>query len=176
MQILDFIQSNMRSGFFDVVMPIITSLGNGGIIWILIALALIATQKYRMAGVTILAALLMHLLIGNVILKPLIARVRPCDVNTAIELLIPRPTDYSFPSGHTMSSFAAATVIIRTDKRMGIFAMLLATVIAFSRLYLYVHYPSDVVGGIVIGIALGVFASCVIAKFAKESRPERNGC
>lgn len=139
-------------------MPIITKLGSGGAVWIAIALIFIIFKKYRIDGITILFALLMCVLVGNVTLKPLIARVRPCDVNTAISLLIPRPTDFSFPSGHTMSSFAAATVIFCKNKRMGIIAGILAAVITFSRLYLYVHYPSDILGGIIIGIALGILA------------------
>ena len=149
-------------------MPIITSLGNGGIIWILTALILIATKKYRVTGIAVLAALLLNLLIGNIILKPLIARVRPCDINTAVQLLIPRPTDYSFPSGHTLSSFAAATVIFLRDKRFGIAALILASLIAFSRLYLYVHYLSDVLGGIVIGAAIGIFVHIMISNIMKK--------
>ena len=160
----------MRSGFLDFVMPIITSLGNGGVIWIAIALIFTATKKYRTAGIAVLAALILNLLIGNVILKPLIARVRPCDINTAVQLLIKRPTDYSFPSGHTLSSFAAATVIFCRDKRLGIAAVILASLIAFSRLYLYVHYPTDILGGILIGIPIGIFSYYITVKIVKIMR------
>ena len=149
-------------------MPVITSVGNGGIIWILIALIFIAVKKYRIAGISMLAALLINLLISNVILKQLIARVRPCDINTAVELLIPRPTDYSFPSGHTSSSFAAAIIIFCRNKRIGIFALVLASVLAFSRLYLYVHYPSDVIAGIIIGITAGLVTRILVIKIADK--------
>ena len=168
MQVLDFIQNNIRNEFLDAVMPAITSLGNGGIIWIAIALIFVAIKKYRPAGFAILAALLMHLLICNIMLKPLIARIRPCDINTAVELLIPRPKDYSFPSGHTSASFAASTVILYADRRMGIAAVILAAAIAFSRLYLYVHYPSDILGGAVIGIAFGVLARYIVVNAMKR--------
>jgi undecaprenyl-diphosphatase len=163
MQTLDFIQQNMRSEFLDAVMIVITSLGNGGILWIVIALIFIATKKYRSEGFALAAALLMHLLICNIMLKPLIARIRPCDINTAVELLIPRPHDYSFPSGHTSASFAGATVICYANKRIGILAVILAAAIAFSRLYLYVHYPSDVLGGAGLGIALGMLSHGLVA-------------
>ena len=147
-------------------MLVITSIGDIGIVWILTALVFIATKKYRIEGIAILATLVLNLLISNVILKQLIARVRPCDINTAVELLIPRPTDYSFPSGHTSSSFAAGIVIFFKDKLIGSFALILAAAIAFSRLYLYVHYPSDVVAGIIIGIAIGIFTRKLIIKIA----------
>jgi len=153
--LLDFIQTNMRIGFLDIVMPYITSLGNGGFVWIVIGLVLVCLKKYRMIGFAVLFALVLCLLIGNLGLKPLIARLRPSDIYPDIALLIPRPHDYSFPSGHTMSSFAVATVLFLSFKRIGIFALLLAALIAFSRLYLYVHYPTDILGGIVIGVGIG---------------------
>ena len=168
MQVLDFIQLNIRNEFLDVLMPVITSLGNGGILWIAIALIFIATKKYRPEGFAMLSALLMHLLVCNIILKPLIARIRPCDINTTVELLIPRPKDYSFPSGHTSASFAAATVILYADRRMGVPAVILAAAIAFSRLYLYVHYPSDVLGGAVLGIAFGALARYIVVNAMKR--------
>lgn len=163
-QILDFIQDNIRSEFLDILMPIISRLGNSGIIWILTALILISTKKYRIDGITMIAALLMNLLISNIILKPLIMRVRPCDINTAVELLISRPTDYSFPSGHTSSSFAAATVIFFGNRCIGTLAAIFASAMAFSRLYLYVHYPSDILGGVVIGVTLGILARMIVLK------------
>lgn len=160
----------MRSEFLDIIMPLISKIGNDGIIWISIALIFIFTKKYRIDGIGILTALLMGLLIGNIILKPLIARIRPCDINTAVELLITRPKDYSFPSGHTLSSFAAATVIFFGDKRMGIAALILAASIAFSRLYLYVHYPSDILSGLIIGITLGIAARMIIFQIMRNKK------
>lgn len=156
--ILNFIQENMRNPVLDFLMKWITYLGNGGFIWILIALIFLMTKKYRYNGFMIAGALTLCLLIGNFTLKPLIARLRPCDINPDIILLIKRPTDFSFPSGHSLSSFASATVIFYTDKRYGISAFILAALIAFSRLYLYVHYPSDVFVGLVLGIVIGLIS------------------
>jgi len=158
----------MRGELLDAVMPVITSAGDGGIIWILAALIFTASKKYRIEGISILAALLINLLISNVILKQLVARVRPCDINTAVELLIARPSDYSFPSGHTSSSFAAAAVIFCGDRRIGIFALVAAAVLAFSRLYLYVHYPSDIIAGMIIGAAVGIAARGLVIKLAEN--------
>ena len=101
---------------------------------------------------------------GNLVIKNLVARVRPCAINTAIELLIPFPSEYSFPSGHTLSSFIGATCIFLRDKRLGVPAYLLASLIAFSRLYLYVHFPSDIIGGALLGLALAYLAFKIMKK------------
>lgn len=100
-------------------------------------------------------SLVLEVLCCNIILKPFVARTRPCDVNAAVQLLVPRPSDYSFPSGHTGASFAAASSLLFGKNRMWIPSLILAVLIGFSRLYLYVHYPSDVLAGALIGIMLG---------------------
>ena len=146
--ILDLIQNKLRCKFLDSLMIKFTSLGNGGIIWIAISFLLICYKKYRQAGVLILVGLIMGVLIGNCLLKNIICRLRPCWINRAVSLLIPIPYDYSFPSCHTMSSF---------DIMFAYPAFLLASVIAFSRLYLYVHYPSDIIGGIALGTIIAHF-------------------
>ena len=102
-------------------------------------------------GWILLFTLLTGLLIANVLLKNLVARVRPYDVNTAVNLLISKPTDWSFPSGHTTASFGAAAALLYADKKFGIAAYIIAAIIAFSRMYLYVHYPTDILGGIAVG-------------------------
>ena len=102
------------------------------------------------------------------ILKPLIARLRPFTVNTAIELLIPPPSDFSFPSGHTFASFASATAILKNNRRLGIPAIILAVLIAFSRLYLYVHYPTDVFFGLLLGILAGLIGNFAAGKLSSR--------
>jgi len=153
--ILNFIYDNCRSGILDVLMPIITKLGNAGMIWIVLAIALLISRKYRKVGFALLFALSLDLTVCNIILKPLVARIRPCDVNTAVQLLVARPTDYSFPSGHTASSFAAVSALYFSRQWFWKPGLVLAVLIAFSRLYLYVHYPTDVLAGAMIGIILG---------------------
>ena len=160
---LDAIQT-LRFDFLDGLMVAITTLGNGGAVWIVIGLIMLLFKKYRRAGAALLLGLLFGLVCGNLVIKNLVARVRPCAINTAIELLIPFPSEYSFPSGHTLSSFIGATCIFLRDKRLGVPAYLLASLIAFSRLYLYVHFPSDIIGGALLGLALAYLAFKIMKK------------
>lgn len=173
--ILDFIQNNLRSSILDKTMILVTSLGNLGAIWILIALLFIATRKYRKYGFIIFEALALCLIIGNMILKNLVARVRPFNANQTLNLLlISPPQDFSFPSGHTMCSFAAATVIYNMNKKAGCLAIILSILIGFSRLYLYVHYPSDVVMGMIIGIFIGCI-SIILYKYILKKKFKQIG-
>lgn len=170
--ILDFIREHFSCPALDFLMPKITLLGNGGALWIIAAVILMIIKSRRRMGITLSAALIGCGMIGNLLLKNIIARARPFSVNTAVEILIKLPTDYSFPSGHSMASFAAAAVIFHFDRKLGTAVYVFAAVIAFSRLYLYVHFPSDVAAGILIGIAIGL-VSCRISdgvskKYAKE--------
>lgn len=157
--ILDFIKEYLKNPVFDFLMPKITALGNSGFIWIVAAIVLLAVPKYRKGGVALSVGLIAGLLIGNITLKPLVARTRPFDLVEGIELLISAPTDFSFPSGHTLSSFIAAAILTMIDKRFGYIAIPLAILIAFSRMYLYVHYPSDILGGILLAamISTGIY-------------------
>lgn len=169
--ILDWIAANIWCGFLDAVMPVITLLGDAGIFWILIAVVLLIFPKYRKIGLAMGAALLMGLLICNVTMKPLFARIRPYDYQLqqfgkTIPLLIEAQHDFSFPSGHTLASFEAATVLMLNRKKLGIPAMILAALIAFSRLYLYVHYPTDVLVSIVLGVLIGWLGNLLIQKLA----------
>lgn len=109
--LLDWIQGNLRNPVMDLLMPAVTTLGNGGLIWIALAGILLLIPRYRKAGAAVLAGLALEVICCNLVLKPLIARVRPCDVNTAVQLLVARPDDFSFPSGHTGASFAAVTAL-----------------------------------------------------------------
>ena len=164
--ILDFIQNQFRTPFGDFVMLLISKLGNGGIIWLVLSGLLCVFPKYRKAGVTMLTALALDVLLCNVMLKPLVGRMRPFTVNTGMELLITAPKDFSFPSGHTAASFAAAFALLFVKNKLWIPSMILASLIAFSRLYLYVHYPTDVLAGILLGLIVGVAAN-VICRLAE---------
>ena len=163
-KILDFIQT-LRNPAFDAIMVCITHLGDAGILWLLLSAVLIISRKYRRIGMIMIASLAVEALIANIILKPTVARIRPYDINTAVTLIIGAQHDYSFPSGHTTASFAAATVLfLNRFKYWPVFAVL-AVLIAFSRLYLYVHFPSDVLAGAVIGILAAIAVNCAASRF-----------
>ncbi len=155
--ILNCIQEYLRTPFLDTAIPFITHLGDKGIIWIGLAVVLLLFPKTRKAGFAVAAALIFEAICCNIILKPLVGRIRPFDINTTVELLIAAPKDYSFPSGHTAASFAAVSALFFSKNRLWIPALILGIAIAFSRLYLYVHYPSDVLAGILLGILTGWF-------------------
>ena len=167
--ILEWIAGNLRCAFLDTVMPIITLLGDAGIFWIAIAAILLFIPKYRRVGLGMGAALIMGLLVCNVTMKPLFARPRPYDYQLVhfgkeIALLIEAQHDFSFPSGHTLASFEAATVLALHSKKAGIPALILAGLIAFSRLYLYVHYPTDVLFSVAMGIGFGFLGAFLVKK------------
>lgn len=157
--ILLFLQDAVRTPFLTPVMKLITALGNAGIVWILITVLLLAFKKTRRVGMMSALALLISLLVNNIILKNLVARIRPYEAVDGLMRLVEKQVDYSFPSGHAGSSFASACVLYRNlPKQAGIPAVILAVLISFSRLYVGVHYPSDVLAGILIGTAAGFFA------------------
>ncbi|MCC8057873.1 phosphatase PAP2 family protein [Cloacibacillus sp.] len=153
--VLDFIQNHLRSGAGDFLMPFISRLGDKGFIWIAAALLLVLFPRTRRLGVAVATALAIEIFLCNGLIKPLAARIRPYDINTGIQMLVARPADYSFPSGHTAASFAAASALYFRRSGWWIPAGLLAALIALSRLYLYVHFPTDVLGGAALGILSG---------------------
>ncbi len=167
--ILDWIAEHLRCGFLDAVMPLITVLGNGGIFWIAVAVLFLLIPKTRRAGLAMGIALLLGLVICNLTLKPLCARIRPYDFyGQSIQLLVATPHDFSFPSGHTIASFEAATALTIFHKKLGIPALILAGLIAFSRLYLYVHYPTDVLASIILGVVFAFFSAWLVKKLAPK--------
>ncbi len=160
--VLDWIQANLRCGFLDSLMVAVSTICNHGEVWIILAAVLLIFRKTRRLGAAVAVALVLDLVLCNLILKPLVDRIRPCDINQ-IALLVPRPPDASFPSGHTAVSFAAVGALAASRSRLWIPSCVLAAVIAFSRLYLYVHWPTDVLGGIVVGLVCGVAGWAIVA-------------
>lgn len=170
LSILDWIAQHCHTDWLDTVMPVISWLGNSGAVWILLGLGiLVLSRRQRATGFQVLLALLLSLIICNLILKNGVGRIRPFALNDAVELLIPPPGDPSFPSGHTSASFAAAAVLLLTRWRGRWAALVLAGLIAFSRLYLYVHFPTDVLGGLVVGVLCGVLAVTIWNRWLASS-------
>lgn len=155
LSILNWIQTYLRSDVLDTVMPLISRLADHGEVWILLALVLLAVKGQRLYGGAVAFGLTLDLIACNMILKPLVGRLRPFLLNPDVVLLITPPGDASFPSGHTAASFAAVFALKTAGSPLWKPALVLAVLIAFSRLYLYVHWPSDVLGGAVLGAVVG---------------------
>ena len=154
-----WIQENLRMDFLTPFWKAVTFLGNGGWFWIVLGIGFLCFKRTRRVGITLLAALVIGALVTNVALKNLVARTRPYDYSEVIKALLPPQSDFSFPSGHTCASFAAAYVCLKMlPGGWGIGTMILAGLIAFSRLYLGVHFPTDILGGLLIGLAAGWLA------------------
>jgi undecaprenyl-diphosphatase len=148
----------IRNGFFDFIVPLYTTLGEWAIMWIVIGLVMMIFKKYRKCGFFVLVSLLLGLLICNIALKNIIARDRPCYL-VPLEFwesikLVGDPSEFSFPSGHSVSSMAAAFTIFLHHKKLGKVAVALAILMGLSRLYVFVHFPTDVYGGLLIGAAI----------------------
>ena len=145
--ILLLIADKLRGGVLDPVMTMLSLMGNGGAVWITLALLLLFFRKTRRAGAAMLLAMLVGFLVGNLWLKELVMRPRPFVTHSDLTALLAPGDRWSFPSGHALSSFAAATALWCFHKKAG-------ALVAFSRLYASVHYPTDVLAGMLIGIAL----------------------
>ncbi len=167
--IILWIQENLR-GVFDGLVVFITHLGDDGLLWIAMGIVLLFFKKTRPIGFTILVSLLLDYVIINATLKGLVARPRPFVVNAAIETLIKKPSAYrSFPSGHTGAAFAAMFALYRwVPKKIGVPALVLAGLVALSRLYVGVHYPTDILGGFVIGFICSVLAYQIVTRVMKK--------
>ena len=164
-----FLQESVRNPILNTIMVFVTSLGNGGILWIAATIVLFIPKKTRKIGIMSAVALLGSLIINNHIIKNIIQRPRPFATFPELQIIIPIPSEFSFPSGHTSSSFAAAAVFYRhLPKNLGLPSVILAGLIGFSRLYVGVHYPTDVIAGVVMGILLSYLAEFLVNLLAKK--------
>ncbi len=161
--ILYFLQT-LHTPWLDGLMKGITSLGDHGIFWIITGTVLLLFQNTRRIGLCVMLSLAAGLLIGNGLLKNLVARDRPCWIDNSVLLLVKNPRDYSFPSGHTLASFEGAVSIWLYNRKWGSAFLILAALIAFSRMYLFVHFPTDVLGGMVLGSFIAFFVHRMVEK------------
>lgn len=156
-----WIKENISYRVLDICMPIVSSLGDKGFIWIFLGVLILAVGgKYRRWGLIMLLSLALTAIVVNVILKPYVARIRPFDLLT-LELLIEKPLDFSFPSGHTAAAFSAAVTALFINRKFGWVMLFVAFLMAFSRLYLLVHFPSDVIVGALIGATISFVTALV---------------
>ena len=162
--VMKFIQEQITNPVLDFIMPKISFMGNIGLIWMIIIIVLVCRRQTRNIGIAALAAILLGQLIGELLLKNIVCRARPFMDFPEIQMLINAPKTFSFPSGHSASSFAAALVLSRLGKTKGLAVFIIAALIAFSRLYLSVHYFTDILAG----IALGLLCAFAVLKFCDK--------
>lgn len=160
--ILLLLQEYVRNPVLTPILKVITTLGNGGAIWIALTVLLLIIPRTRKVGCMAALALIGTLLINNMLLKNLVARTRPYEVIEGLTYIVRTPVDYSFPSGHAGCSFAVACIMFRRlPGRYGVPALVLAILISLSRLYVGVHYPSDVLFGVISGVVISYMAEAV---------------
>ncbi len=154
----------IHNPILNAVMIFVTKLGDDGIMWIALGLIFLIPRKTRKMGLQVLLSMLCTYILGNLILKNAFARPRPYMVDESVTLLVPALKSFSFPSGHTMNGFTAATAMFFNNKKLGIPALILAATIAFSRMYLFMHYPTDILGGILVGVSMAFLVNFVMQK------------
>ena len=157
--VITAIYENVHSAFLTMFFRIVTLLGEGGIFWIAVAVILLFFKKTRRSGICIGASLLIGVIVGNGIIKNVVARPRPYDAIAGIESVVSHLSDYSFPSGHSLCCFEAATALAMNRTKWAIPAYIGAVLVAVSRLFLFVHYPTDVICGALLGVLFGVLGS-----------------
>lgn len=155
-KIFEYVNKNFKNSKVDRIMTMITLCGNWGGIWIVISLCLLGTEGCRIEGGLVIGALVLNTILGEGIIKNLIKRPRPFNNDESSKLLVSKPITYSFPSGHTSSAFAAVSMLIITNSVLSVYLMILAMLIAFSRLYLKLHYFSDIFSGIMLGVVSSI--------------------
>ena len=172
--IINFIQENFRCAFLDAIMPVITSLGNVGFIWLLISVILLFFKKTRSLGFQLLISIGFAYVIYQWVMKPIIARPRPFTQNPIVELLIKAPKDFSFPSGHTACGFSFVIILFLKKNKWWIPSLILASIIGFSRMYLYVHFFTDVICGALCGIIFGAISFYFSEKILRKINDSKN--
>ncbi len=172
--ILLWIQETIRNPYLNPVFIFVTHLGDAGILWMVLTGLFLLFPRTRKMGVCCFFGLLVMLIVNNLIIKNLVDRIRPYEVVEGLERIIKAPVDSSFPSGHTSAAVAATYIITRMVKykRYAIPAIIMATLIALSRLYVGVHYPTDVLGGAILGLFYG-YAGYRIGTYLAKKKEER---
>lgn len=166
LSVLDFIQRTFKCGFLDSFMKYVSLFfGEYGVFWIIVAVILLIIPKTRKIGTALAVSFILGVIFGNAVIKNIVTRARPFSLNKDITLIIHTTNDYSFPSGHTLVCFEAATVLLKkAPKKFGFIALVIAILVALSRMYLYIHFPTDVIAGIILGIFFGLVACVTVDK------------
>ena len=164
--VLNWIQTDICTPFLDILFPVLTLFGQGGVFWIAVAFIFLFFKKTRKAGIMMGVAMILGISLGNGIVKNVVGRIRPYELEGALkttsEIVFGAPTDASFPSGHSLASFECATALMYYNRKVGIPALILAVGVALSRMYMYIHFPTDVIGGIILGIIFGILGVIIV--------------
>ena len=171
---LVFVQDYIRMPILTAVMVFFSRIGNLGLIWIFTGLALLLPNKTRRGGVFMLICLLAAYLINDLVIKELVARIRPYETIQGLRILVAPESSFSFPSGHTNTSFSAAFALTRAFGKKGAFAYIPAALIAVSRVYVGVHYPTDVLAGMIVGTIVALLVCLLLQKFVKTDFVRKN--
>ena len=170
--VLNWIQEHVCNPFLDIVFTILTYFGEGGIFWIAMALVFLFYKKTRRTGIMMGAAMIIGIALGNGILKNVIGRVRPYDLEGALraakDIIVPVSSDASFPSGHSLACFECATVLMYRNVKIGIPALILSIGVGLSRIYAYVHYPTDVIAGAILGCLFALLGIVIVNAVLKK--------
>lgn len=175
--ILDFIANNIRNDFLDPIMAFFSLAAENGIGLVMLSLILLIPRKTRPAAVAALCALTVCLVLGEGVIKHIVLRPRPFDTyynfhhaKIPINLNIGKVWGYSFPSMHTCCSFACATIFFKINQTVGIVSIVIAATVGFSRLYNYVHFPTDVIAGMILGIGIGLLTILIFNKYCLDEK------
>ncbi len=173
--ILLWIQENLRCSFLSAILVPYTLSGNIALVWIIFSALLLIFPKTRKAGILTAIALLSSWVLTEFCIKLIVNRPRPYSMISDLQILVKPPYGSSFPSGHTSIAFACAfTIFFYTNKRLGAIALVLAVIMGFSRLYVGVHYPTDVLAGTIIGLIVAVIIKLVSDKISKTQKENKN--
>ncbi|MDO5564132.1 MAG: phosphatase PAP2 family protein [Eubacteriales bacterium] len=171
---LDFINLNIVNPFLTPIMKVFTYSANSGAIWIVLCLIFLIIKKYRKIGIVMAFALIIDVFLVNICLKNMIHRIRPYEINLLVDILIKKPNDFSFPSGHTAASFAiCSSIFMIKQKKLFFVTLIISIIISFSRLYFYVHFPTDIIGGALCGIISGILSYFIYIKIEPKIK-EKN--
>ena len=167
-QILLFIQENIRNPILSRIFVPLTIIGNSGVFLVVVGIIMCIIKKTRRIGMVFLASIVIGFIINDIVIKNIVRRIRPFEAISALEILVKAPKSFSFPSGHTASFFAAATSLFYNSRRNAFVSLVIATAMGFSRMYVGVHYPSDVLAGMVVGVTSGAASIYLYKRLINE--------
>ncbi len=174
LNILHAIQS-IHNPILDALMITVFNnlVGSLGQIWIIVGFVLLLIPKTRKCGAAVLLSYVVSFLIGNEWLKDLIARPRPCAVDSTVSLIVKKPSSFSCPSVHTYLAFSSAAAIFHYYKKAGIGVFVFAALVGFSRMYFFVHYPTDILFGAVLGVVTALIVCMLLDRiYTRMKKPQ----